>query len=164
MAARKQLFNLSTLQLFNLSALLAAALMAGCATRMQPNRQVHVYVAENTAITFDGETFMQVDQLPKRLLKAGATPENVIILIPQGNVPDIYLKSIIASCGRNGLPNIIVKEQLAPSSYTQKSGTGIPVQAGATPPRMIPPGAKSKAQKGMAKRDDRDLPAWKRKK
>ncbi len=122
--------------------LLAAALLAGCATRMSPDRQAYVYIAENTAITFDGDTFMQVDQLPKRLLKAGATPENEIFLIPQGDVPDVYLKSIISACGRSGLPNVIVREQIAPSSYAQKIGTGVKTPAGATPPRMVAPGAK----------------------
>ena len=152
-------------QLFNLSTLLAAALLAGCATRMPPDRRAYVYIAENTAITFNGDTFMQVDQLPKRLLKAGVTPENEIFLIPQGDVPDFYLKSIITACGRGGLPNVIVKEQIAPTSYTQKIGTGVKAPAGATPPRVVTPGAKRREDKKRALDNDWDsAPADGRKK
>ena len=124
--------------------LLAAALLAGCATRMAPSQRAYVYIAENTAITYGGETFLQVDELPHRLLDDGATPDNQIVLIPQGKVPDVYLKSIISACGRAGLPNVLIKEEVAPAAFTQKAGTGIAKQPGATPPRFVPPGAKSK--------------------
>ena len=135
---------------------LAAALLAGCATRISPGRQ-YVYVAENTAITFNGDTFMQVNELPKRLLKAGATPEKEIYLIPQGDVPDVYLKSIIYACGRSGLPNVIVREKVAPTSYTQEIGAGVnKAPAGATPPRMIVPGAKKSGKRESAGNDDWD--------
>lgn len=124
--------------------LLAAALLAGCATRMAPSQRAYVYIAENTAITYGGETFLQVDELPHRLLDDGATPDNQIVIIPQGKVPDVYLKSIISACGRAGLPNVLIKEEVAPAAFTQKAGTGIAKQPGATPPRFVPPGAKSK--------------------
>ena len=122
--------------------LLATALLAGCASRMAPSQNAYVYIAENTAITFDGETFLQVDELPRRLVKAGATPENTIILIPQGKVPEVYLRSIVSACGRGGLPNVVIRENVAPTATTQKLGTGIHKQGGATPPRFVAPGAK----------------------
>ena len=122
---------------------LAAALLAGCATRMAPNQRAYVYIAENTAITFDGETFLQVNELPHRLLDAGATPENQIVIIPQGKVPDVYLKSIVSACGRGGFPNVLIKEETKPVAFTQKAGTGIARQPGATPPRFVAPGAKA---------------------
>ncbi len=134
--------------------LLAAALLAGCATRLPPGRPAYVYVAENTAITFNGDTFMQVDELPKRLLKAGVTPENEIFLILQGDVPDVYLKSLIYACGRSGLPNVIVREKIAPTSYAQEIGAGVKPPAGATPPRMVVPGAKRTGKRGSASDDD----------
>ena len=40
--------------------LLPAILLAGCATRMAPSQRAYVYIAENTAITYGGETFLQV--------------------------------------------------------------------------------------------------------
>ena len=101
--------------------LLAAALLAGCATRMAPSQRAYVYIAENTAITYGGETFLQVDELPHRLLDDGATPDNQIVIIPQGKVPDVYLRSIISACGRAGLPNILIKEEVAPAAFTQKA-------------------------------------------
>ena len=143
-------------KLFNpltLSTLLAVALLAGCASRMAPSQNAYVYIAENTAITFDGETFMQVDELPRRLIKAGATPENTIVLIPQGRVPDIYLRSLVNTCGRGGLPNVVIREQVAPTATTQKLGTGIQSQKGATPPRFVAPGAKGKPVKDAKKKE-----------
>ena len=137
-----QRFNHSTIQ--PIGAILAAALLAGCASKMAPSQNAYVYIAENTAITFDGETFMQVDELPERLIKAGATPQNTIILIPQGKVPAVYIKSLVNACGRGGLPNVVIREQVQPTSATQKLGTGLPKQSGATPPRFIAPGAKGK--------------------
>ena len=124
--------------------LLSLALLAGCATRMAPNQRAYVYIAENTAITFDGETFLQVNELPHRLLDAGATPDNQIVIIPQGKVPDVYLKSIVSACGRGGFPNVLIKEEAKPVSFTQKAGTGIARQPGATPPRFVAPGAKDR--------------------
>ncbi len=129
--------------------LLAAAFLAGCATRMAPNQRAYVYIAENTAITFDGETFLQVAELPHRLLDAGATPENQIILIPQGKVPETFLKSVISACGRGGLPNVLIKEEVAPVSFTQKAGTGIEKQSGSKPPRFVAPG-KKRAQRAKS--------------
>ncbi len=129
---------------FTLSTLMAVAFLAGCASHMAPSRNAYVYIAENTAITFDGETFMQVDELPQRLIRAGATPENTIILIPQGRVPEVYLRSLVNACGRGGLPNVVIRERVAPSSTTQKLGTGIQKQGGAKPPRLVLPGAKAR--------------------
>ena len=126
------------------ASVLAAALLAGCASRMAPSQNAYVYIAENTAITFDGETFMQVEELPRRLTKAGATPENTIVLIPQGEVPPVYLRSLVNACGRGGLPNVVIREQVAPTSEAQRLGAGLPRQSGATPPRFIAPGAKGK--------------------
>ncbi len=131
-------------KLNGLSLLLGAALLTGCASRMAPSQNAYVYIAENTAITFDGETFMQVDELPRRLIKAGATPENTIVLIPQGKVPEVYLRSLVNTCGRGGLPNVVIREQVAPTSTTQKLGTGLPKQPAATPPRIVLPGTKDK--------------------
>ena len=153
MKAPKKLFNPSTLQLFNTSTLLAAALLAGCATRMPPSRNAYVYIAENTAITFDGETFLEVDDLPRRLMRAGAGPENTIVIIPQGAVPEVYLRKIVSTCGKGGMPNVVIREQVAPSATIQKSGTGIQKQPGASPPRFVPPGAKGKAIKGQPVKD-----------
>ncbi len=147
MKISKKLFNFSTFQLFNLSTLLATVFFAGCASHMAPSQNAYVYIAENTAITFDGETFMQVDELPKRLIKAGATPENTIILIPQGRVPEVYLRSLVNTCGRGGLPNVVIRERVAPTSTTQKLGTGIQTQGGAKPPRLVLPGAKERQAK-----------------
>ena len=152
MKISKKTFNLSTLQHFNLAILLAAALLAGCASHMAPSQNAYVYIAENTAITFNGETFMQVDELPRRLIKAGATPQNTIILIPQGRVPEVYLRSLVNSCGRGGLPNVVIREQVAPTATTQKLGTGIQKQGGATPPRVILPGKKDKPAKDTRKK------------
>ncbi len=135
---------------------LAAAILAGCATRMPPSRRAYVYIAENTAITFNGDTFMRVDQLPQKLLKAGATPENEILIIPQGKVPEAYLKSIISACGRNGLPNVVIREDVAPVSFAQKLGTGIEKQPGATPPRVVTPAAKREAARNRVKELARD--------
>ena len=137
-----QRFNHSTIQ--PIGAILAAALLAGCASKMAPSQNAYVYIAENTAITFDGETFMQVDELPQRLIRAGATPGNTIILIPQGRVPEVYLRSLVNACGRGGLPNVVIRERVAPSSTTQKLGTGIQKQGGAKPPRLVLPGAKAR--------------------
>jgi hypothetical protein len=137
-----QRFNASTIQ--PIGAILAAALLAGCASKMAPSQNAYVYIAANTAITFDGETFMQVDELPRRLIKAGATPQNTIILIPQGEVPAVYIRSLVNACGRGGLPNVVIREQVDPTSATQKLGTGLPKQPGATPPRFVAPGAKGK--------------------
>ena len=134
-------------RLNGLSLLLGATLLTGCASRMAPSQNAYVYIAENTAITFDGETFMQVDELPRRLIKAGATPENTIVLIPQGKVPEVYLRSIINTCGKGGLPNVVIREQVAPTSTTQKLGTGIQTQGGAKPPRLVLPGAKERQAK-----------------
>ena len=152
MKSPRRLFTHSTIQLFNLSTLLAATLLTGCASRMAPSQNAYVYIAENTAITFDGETFMQVDELPRRLIKAGATPENTIILIPQGKVPEIYLRSLVNTCGKGGLPNVVIREQVAPTSTTQKLGTGIPKQPAATPPRVVLPGAKDKTANDTRKK------------
>ncbi len=146
MTISQKTFNLSTL-------LLAASLLAGCASHMAPSQNAYVYIAENTAITFDGETFMQVDELPRRLIKAGATPENTIVLIPQGRVPDIYLRSLVNTCGRGGLPNVVIREQVAPTATTQKLGTGIQNPKGATPPRFVAPGAKGKPVKDAKKKE-----------
>ena len=145
--------NPATLQPFNLLTLLAAILLAGCASRMAPSQNAYVYIAENTAITFDGETFMQVDELPRRLIKAGATPENTIILIPQGRVPEVYLRSLVNTCGRGGLPNVVIRERVAPTATTQKLGTGIQKLGGATPPRFVAPGAKGKPVKDARKKE-----------
>ncbi len=139
-------------KLFNRSTLLATALLAGCASRMAPSQNAYVYIAENTAITFDGETFMQVDELPRRLIKAGATPENTIVLIPQGKVPEVYLRSLVNTCGRGGLPNVVIREQVAPTATTQKLGTGLQSPKGATPPRFVAPGAKGKTIKDAKKK------------
>ncbi len=143
-------FNASTLQRFN--AIVAAALLAGCASRMAPSQSAYVYIAENTAITFNGETFMQVDELPHRLIKAGATPENTIILIPQGRVPEVYLRSLVNACGRGGLPNVVIRERVAPTATTQKLGTGIKKQGGATPPRVVFPGKMDKSARDTRKK------------
>ena len=121
---------------------------------MPPSQNAYVYIAENTAITFDGETFMQVDELPRRLIKAGATPENTIILIPQGKVPEVYVRSIVNTCGRGGLPNVVIREQVAPTATTQKLGTGIPKQSGATPPRVVLPGKNNKPTKDTRKKKE----------
>ena len=156
MKAPPKTFNLSIFQPFNpstLSTLLAAALLAGCTTRMPPSRNAYVYIAENTAITFDGDTFLEVDDLPRRLIKAGAGPENTIVIIPQGEVPEVYLRKIVTTCGKGGMPNVVIREQVAPSATIQKSGTGIQKQPGATPPRFVPPGAKVKTSKGQPVKD-----------
>ena len=145
-------FNAPAFQLFNLSTLLVAVLLAGCASHMAPSQNAYVYIAENTAITFNGETFMQVDELPRRLIKAGATPENTIILIPQGRVPEVYLRSLVNACGRGGLPNVVIRERVAPTATTQKLGTGIQKQGGAKPPRLILPGARDKPDKDSRKK------------
>ena len=152
MKISKRTFTLSTLQLFNFSTLLAVAFLTGCASHMAPSQNAYVYIAENTAITFNGDTFMQVDELPRRLIKAGATPENTIILIPQGRVPEVYLRSLINACGRGGLPNVVIRERVAPTSTTQKLGTGIQKQGGAKPPRLVLPGAKDKPDKDSRKK------------
>ena len=133
--------------------LLPAILLAGCATRMAPTQRAYVYIAENTAITYGGETFLQVDELPHRLLDDGATPDNQIVIIPQGKVPEVYLKSIIYACGRAGLPNVLIKEEVAPVAFTQKAGTGIVKQPGATPPRFVAPNAKGKAPRNNPKKN-----------
>ena len=143
MKSPKKLFNLSTFQLFDLSTLLAAALLTGCASRMAPSQSAYVYIAE---------TFMQVDELPHRLIKAGATPENTIILIPQGKVPEVYLRSLINTCGRGGLPNVVIRERVAPTATTQKLGTGIKKQGGATPPRVVFPGKMDKSARDTRKK------------
>ena len=146
------------LQRFNaFNAFNAAALLAGCTTRMPPSRNAYVYIAENTAITFDGDTFLDVEELPRRLVKAGATPENTIVLIPQGDVPAVYLRRIVSICGQGGMPNVVIRERVAPSATIQKFGTGIQKQPGATPPRFVPPGAKGKIGKGVKDKSDKDF-------
>jgi hypothetical protein len=141
-----------------LPALVAVALLSSCTTRMPPSRNAYVYIAENTAITFDGETFLDVDDLPRRLVRAGAGPENTIVIIPQGAVPEVYLRKIVSTCGKGGMPNVVIREHVAPSATVQKSGTGIQKQPGATPPRFVPPGAKGKTIKGLHVKDPNSRP------
>ena len=158
MKVSKNLSSVSTLQrLQRAAAFLAAALLAGCATRMPPSRNAYVYIAENTALTFDGDTFLNVDELPRRLMKAGATPENTIVLIPQGDVPAVYLRRIVSICGQGGMPNVVIRERVAPSATIQKFGTGIEKQPGATPPRFVPPGAKGKSVTGVKDKSAKDF-------
>lgn len=121
--------------------------LTGCVTTMPSSQKVFLYVTENRVV-YNGETFTELDRIPDRLLRAGARPENEIILVPQGNVQEIYLKSIIGVCGRRGLPNVIIKERPRATAVTQRRGVGIEHPHGTKPPKFIPPNAK-KPPKGL---------------
>ncbi len=132
---------------------LSAVLLSGCATRMPPKQRAYVYIAENTAITFNGETFLHVSDLPRRLLDAGATPSNQIVIIPQGKVPGVYIKSIVSACGRAGLPNVLIMEEVEPVAFTQKAGTGIARPSGSKPPHFSMRGMKKSPRKAKVKKN-----------
>lgn len=119
----------------------AAALTAatGCATRMQPGSAAYVYVTPGGAITFNGDTFNDPSQLPQRLVKAGATPKNEILLVPQGEVNADMLKILALECGRGGLPNIAIIEKKKPEAFVQQKGEGYKVQTATKPPQFSPP-------------------------
>ena len=163
MKTTRQPVNTSTLRPFSLpsfAALLAAALLAGCATRMAPDEKAYVYIAENNAITFDGETFTQTDELPRRLIAAGATPENQIVIIPQGEVPPAYLRSLVSVCGHGGLPNVLIRDKAEPLVFTQQRGTGVARPSGTKPPRFVAPGHRKDADNDL---DPAQMKGWKKK-
>jgi hypothetical protein len=140
--------------IISLAALMVAAGISGCATRMKPNDRVRVYVTPSGAVTFAGETFVNPEELPKRLIKAGATPQNEIYIVTQGEVKDEKLLPIVAACGRGGLPNVVISDKRPPSSFAREKGDDFNVKTSTKPPRFIPPGAKSKPQrKATPKRD-----------
>lgn len=110
--------------------------LSGCATHLPPDQSVFVYVASNKAITYRDKTFFDAEMLPKELIKSGATPQNQIILVPQGNVDRDYLIKIAGQCGLGGLPNVMIREQFKASSFTQKRGKGFEKQHTPKPPSV----------------------------
>ncbi len=103
------------------AALLAALLLAGCATTLPPGKSLRVYVAENGIITFRGDP-VQLSELPDKLKRAGAVPETHIDIIAQGSVPRPHLDTIAQNCGLGGLPNCVIIEPRTFSVTTGKPG------------------------------------------
>ena len=129
---------------FALAVAVCGLVMSGCVTTTMPaNRKVFLYVTEHHVV-YNGETFTELDKVPDRLLRAGARPENEIILVPQGNVQDIYLKSIAGVCGRRGLPNVVIRERPRATAVVQRRDTGFEPPHGTRPPKFVPPNAKKK--------------------
>lgn len=108
-------------------------LFSGCATRLEPGRPLYVYVAENGIVTLRGESLPSGD-LPKRMLRMGATPQTRIQLVVQGDVPRSHLNSIVSSCGAAGLPNCSIKEPQRIYILKQKHTGRLPA-----PPRKTKP-------------------------
>lgn len=131
-------------KLFSCAVAAAIVAAAGCATRMQPGTSAYVYVTPGGAITFNGETFKDPSQLPQRLLKAGATPQNEILIVPQGEISIDLLKVIALECGRGGLPNVAIVEKKEPEAFAQKKGEGYKVQTATKPPHFSPPKSKKR--------------------
>lgn len=92
-------------------ALAAAALSAGCVTVIPEGKPAYVYVAGNGTVTFKGDTFAS-EELPERLLKAGAVPNTRIFLIAQGDVPSELLGEMAMACGRVGLPKCTIRDRV----------------------------------------------------
>lgn len=136
------------------AALVAATAISGCATRMKPDERVHVYVTPGGAMTFAGDTFANPDELPRKLIKAGATPQNEIYIVTQGEVKEEELRRVVAACGRGGLPNVVISEKKPPVSFVRGKGDDLEIKTSTKPPRFVPPGAKSKpVRKATPKRD-----------
>ena len=134
---------------FMLKALGAAAMLAacGCATKMPPGTGAYVYVTSGGAITFRGDTFRDPSLLPKRLIKAGATPRNEIYIVPQGEVKEDMLRILALECGRGGLPNVAIVAERKPEAFVQKEGEGYKVNTATKPPHFSPPGARKRKRK-----------------
>ena len=102
----------------SLASLAAAIALSGCATKMRPEERARVYVTPGGAMSFAGATVTDPAELPRRLSKAGATPQNEILIITQGDVEEEELRRIAASCGLGGLPNVVISERKAPVSLS----------------------------------------------
>lgn len=133
-----------SLKAFAATAFLAAC---GCATKMPPDAAAYVYVTPGGAITFRGDTFTDPSLLPKRLIKAGAAPQNEIYIVPQGEVKEDMLRILALECGRGGLPNVAIMAQRKPEAFVQKEGEGYKVKTATKPPQFTPPGAKKRKRK-----------------
>ena len=108
--------------------LVAAALLSGCVTQIQPNRPAYVYVAENGVVTFMGDQVKTAD-LPQRMIRAGAKPETHIMVVPQGNVPREHLSKIVMDCGEKGLPNCTIREPRKITVLTGKDAERARIEA-----------------------------------
>lgn len=93
------------------AALAAVVLSSGCASTIPEGKPAYVYVAGNEMVTFKGDTF-PAEELPKRLLKAGAVPNTRIFLIAQGDVPADYLTGLAMECGKVGLPKCTIRDRV----------------------------------------------------
>lgn len=91
-------------------AIAAAALLAGCASRLPADKPLYVYVAENGIVTFRGDN-MRAKELPDRLKKAGAITDTHIFIVVQGEVPMPFLNEIVQYCGLAGLPNCTIRDR-----------------------------------------------------
>ena len=125
------------------AAAFAALLLAGCATKLPPDKSLRVYVAENGDVTFRGDPVQPAD-LPKQLIRAGAIPETHIDIVAQGNVPRPHLDSIVQNCGLGGLPNCSIIEPRKFSVTTGKPGANPPPEKplGDGRPKVRLPGQK----------------------
>jgi hypothetical protein len=118
-------------------AIATALLASGCASRIGPNDTPRIYVAENNVVTYWGESYTDINQIGKQLIKDGATPSTRIEIVPQGEVPDAYLANIASALGRQGLPKVLIREKRHVSAVVQKKGTGIEPPPPSKPPRVV---------------------------
>ena len=93
-----------------LPAIAAAALLAGCASKLPADKPLYVYVAENGIVTFHGENMPPKD-LPDSLKKAGAITDTHIFIVAQGEVPRPFLNNIVQYCGMAGMPNCTIRDR-----------------------------------------------------
>ncbi len=84
----------------------------GCAAARtnRGGRQFFVYVAENGVTTFQGKS-LRPAALPSTLLDYGVVPQDRILLIVQGEVPQQHVFNMLTQCANAGLANCTIITQ-----------------------------------------------------
>lgn len=110
-----------------LSAIGAALIFAGCASPFGKENRAYIYVAENETISCLGKTFKMFDEVASFLVEKGGTPETVVIIVAQGDIPNYYLRSLVSACGHKGFTQVYIRGNLranATISEPERTQTG----------------------------------------
>jgi hypothetical protein len=135
-----------------LAAGLAVVFAAGClGPRLRPGDTAYVYVAGNGVVTFQDRP-TALEDLPKRLTRAGASARTTIKIQPQGEISPRLLSSIVTGLKRQGFARVLfvgekrATVQVAGEAQETADGTApvadpsaAPAPAGGSPPPPVPP-------------------------